>query len=474
MSNNRKFYINGEWVAPLVKSVHEVINPATEEVCGSISLGSKADVDRAVSAAKTAFEHYSQTNKAERIDMLESIVSVYKKRIPEIAAVVGMEIGAPLELATSIHAGRAQHTFEHIIETLRNYEFHQPLGSTGIVREPIGVCGLITPWNVPIEILVNKTAPALAAGCTIVAKPSELAPLSVIIFAEVLHEAGVPKGVFNLVNGDGPTVGQAIAEHSDIDLVSFTGSTRAGVLVAKAAAESVKRVQQELGGKSANIILPDADIEQVAAAGLIRCFLAGGQSCQSPTRMLVHVDQHEKAVAAAKSAAESYIVGDPFDPQTTMGPVCNHPQYEKIQRLIQAGIDEGATLATGGLGRPDGLHKGLYVKPTVFGHVERKMTIAQEEIFGPVLSILPYRTEEEAIEIANDSAYGLAGWVYSADLARARATALKMRTGRVYLNGAAPDPAAPFGGYKSSGNGREGGVFGLEAFLEIKALLGEN
>jgi aldehyde dehydrogenase (NAD+) len=474
MSNNLNFYIDGEWVSPLIGQRHDVINPATEEVCGSISLGNKADVDRAVQAAKRAFDGYSRTSKAERVSLLESIIEVYKKRIPDIAAAVGTEIGAPLELATSIHANRAHHTFGHMVETLKAYEFHQPLGSTGIVREPIGVCGLITPWNVPIEILVNKMAPALAAGCTIVAKPSELAPLSVIILTEVLHEAGVPRGVFNLVNGDGPTVGQAIASHPDVDMVSFTGSTRAGILVAKAAADSVKRVHQELGGKSANIILPDADVEQVAGAGLVRCFLAGGQSCQSPTRMLVHIDQHEKAIKAAQAAAESYVVGDPFDPKTTMGPVCNQTQYEKIQRLIQAGIDEGATLVTGGVGRPDGLNKGLYVKPTVFGNVDRKMTIAQEEIFGPVLSILPYETEEEAIEIANDSAYGLAGWVYSGDLDHARATALKMRTGRVYLNGAPPDPAAPFGGYKGSGNGREGGVFGLEAFLETKALLGDS
>lgn len=471
-NNWLKFYINGLWVEPAAPRLQQVINPATEEVSGTVSLGGAADVDRAVVAAKAAFVSYSQTTKSERIAMFESIIAAYRRRVSEISATVTSEMGAPTATAMNIHALRPLRMFEHTIELLKSYDFEHSMGATLIVREPIGVAGLITPWNAPLEILVHKMAPALAAGCTIVAKPSELAPLSPIILAEIMHEAGVPKGVFNLVNGDGATVGQRIAEHPDIDVVSFTGSTRGGILVAKAAAESIKRVQQELGGKSANVILPDADIETVVAAGVHRCYLGGGQSCQAPTRMLVHADQQEQALAAARAAAETYVIGDPLDPRTTMGPVANRPQYEKIQRLIAAGIEEGATLVTGGVGRPEGLTRGFYVRPTVFGDVGRSFTIAQEEIFGPVLSILPYRSEAEAIEIANDSPYGLAGWVYSSDLDHARTVAKKMRTGRVYLNGAPPDPDAPFGGYKRSGNGREGGVFGLESFMEIKALLG--
>jgi aldehyde dehydrogenase (NAD+) len=472
LNNHLKFYIDGGWVDPLVPRRHDVINPATELVSGTVSLGGVPDVDRAVAAARAAFVTYSQTGKSERIAMFESIITAYRKRIPEIVATVTSEMGAPTATAMNIHALRPLQTFEHAIALLKSYEFERAMGSTLIVREPIGVAGLITPWNVPLEILVHKMAPALAVGCTVVVKPSELAPLSPLILAEVMHEAGVPKGVFNLVNGDGATVGQRIAEHADVDIVSFTGSTRAGILVAKAAAESVKRVQQELGGKSANVILPDADIEATVTAGVHRCYLGGGQSCQAPTRMLVQAEQHDRALAAAAAAARTYVVGDPLDERTTMGPVANRPQYEKIQSLIAAGIDEGATLAAGGIGRPEGLTRGFYVRPTVFANVGRRFRIAQEEIFGPVLSILPYRTEAEAIDIANDSPYGLAGWVYSGDLDRARAVAMKMRTGRVYLNGAAPDGNAPFGGYKRSGNGREGGIFGFESFMEIKALLG--
>ena len=471
-NNWLKFYIDGQWVEPRQRRLHQVINPASEEVSGTVSLGDAVDVDRAVAAARAAFVSYSQTTKAERIEMFEAIIASYQKRVPEIVATVTSEMGAPTATALNIHALRPLRTLEHAIELLKSYDFTHPMGTTLIVREPIGVAGLITPWNVPLELLVHKMAPALAAGCTVVAKPSELAPLSPLILAEIMHEAGVPKGVFNLVNGEGATVGHRIAEHPDVDVVSFTGSTRGGILVAAAAADSVKRVQQELGGKSANVILPDADIETVVTAGVHRCFLGGGQSCQAPTRMLVHADQQKRALAAARAAAQTYVVGDPSDPRTTMGPVANRQQYEKIQRLIAAGIEEGATLVTGGVGRPDGLSIGFYVRPTVFGNVGRNFTIAQEEIFGPVLSILPYRSETEAIEIANDSPYGLAGWVYSGDLDHARRVALKMRTGRVYLNGAPPDPNAPFGGYKRSGNGREGGIFGLESFLEIKALLG--
>ena len=473
-ANHLKFYIDGAWVDPLVPCQRQVVNPATEEAFASVSLGSAADVDRAVAAAKTAFQSYGQTSKAERIALFESIVDAYRPRIDDIADAVRSEMGAHAAFAHSFHAAAAIDTMLRMIEILKTYEFGQLHGTTLIMREPIGVCGLITPWNAPMASVVGKMTPALAAGCTVVVKPSEIAPLSPIILAEIMDRAGVPKGVFNLVNGEGATVGQRIAEHPDLDMVSFTGSTRAGILVAKAAADSVKRVQQELGGKSANIILPDADVEKVAAAGLQRCYVGAGQSCQAPTRMLVHVSQQAKAVRAAKSAAEAFKVGDPRAADTTMGPLASKAQYEKVQNLIAAGIEEGATLVTGGLGRPRGLERGFYVRPTVFADVGRRMKIAQQEIFGPVLSILPYQDEEDAIAIANDTVYGLAGWVYSGDLDHARRVATRLRTGRVYLNGAAPDPAAPFGGYKHSGNGREGGIFGLEEYLEVKALLGSS
>jgi aldehyde dehydrogenase (NAD+) len=473
-SNDSKFYIDGAWVEPLASRAWSVVNPATEQIIGEVSLGSDAVVDRAVAAARAAFATYSRTTPQERRALIRSILSAYEKRIPDIARTVTTEMGSPAAFALSFHATGPVGAFRQMIGILEKYAFEQPQGSTLLVREPIGVCGLITPWNAPVAAIVGKVAPALAAGCTVIVKPSEIAPLSPIILAEIMHDAGVPHGVFNLVNGDGPGVGQRIAAHSDIDMVSFTGSSRAGVLVAKAAAESVKRVQQELGGKSANIILPDADLEKVVTAGLQRCYVGGGQSCQAPTRMLVHRSQHERALEIAKASAESFRVGDPTDPDTTMGPVASRAQFEKIQRLIGLGLAEGATLAAGGLGRPPGLTLGFYVRPTVFGNVRPQHTIAQEEIFGPVLSILPYETEEEAISIANDTVYGLAGWVYAADLDHARAVAMKLRTGRVYLNGAPPDPAAPFGGYKRSGNGREGGVFGFESFLEVKALLGSS
>src|SRR5579863_6056201 len=473
-ANDLKFYIVGAWVDPLVPCQRQVVNPATEEAFASVSMGSAADVDRAVAAAKTAFQSYGQTSKAERIALFESIVEAYRPRIDDIADAVRSEMGAHAAFAHSFHAAASIDTMLRMIEILKTYEFGQLHGTTLIMREPIGVCGLITPWNAPIASVVGKMTPALAAGCTVVVKPSEIAPLSPVILAEIMDCAGVPKGVFNLVNGEGATVGQRIAEHPDLDMVSFTGSTRAGILVAKAAADSVKRVQQELGGKSANIILPDADVEKVAAAGLQRCYVGAGQSCQAPTRMLVHVSQQAKAVRAAKAAAEAFKVGDPRAADTTTGPLANRAQYEKVQSLIAAGIEEGATLVTGGLGRPRGLERGYYVRPTVFADVGRRMKIAQQEIFGPVLSILPYEDEEDAIAIANDTIYGLAGWVYSGDLDHARRVATRLRTGRVYLNGAAPDPAAPFGGYKHSGNGREGGIFGLEEYLEVKALLGSS
>jgi aldehyde dehydrogenase (NAD+) len=473
MSVNRlKFYIGGAWVDPAQPATLDVVNPATEEAFARISSGSEADIDRAVAAAQAAGEDYAKSTRAERIALIRSIIAAYLPRVEEIAATVTAEMGAPAEFARAFHALGPVSILKQTIDLLERYDFDRALGSTLITREPIGVCGLITPWNAPVASVVTKTITAIAAGCTVVVKPSEVAPLSPIIFAEVMHSAGVPPGVFNLVNGTGATVGQRIASHPDVRMVSFTGSTRAGVLVAKAAADSVKRVHQELGGKSANIVLPDADIEKVASAGLQRCYVGGGQSCQAPTRMLVHRSQQERAVAAAKRAAEAYSVGDPRAPGTTLGPVASRAQFEKVQRLIAAGIAENATLVTGGLGRPEGLKRGFFVRPTVFADVGRRFTIAQEEIFGPVLSILPYDSEEDAISIANDTPYGLAGWVYSGDLERARRVARRMQTGRVYLNGAPPDPAAPFGGYKHSGNGRENGTFGLEEFLEVKALLG--
>jgi aldehyde dehydrogenase (NAD+) len=467
-----QFYIDGTWVEPAVPRVVDVINPTTEAPIGSVSLGSEADVDRAVVAARAAFGSFRRWTKAERIELFESIINTYSKRTADIAELVTAEMGAPAGFARTFHAEGTIKTLTSAMETLRAYEFETRLNQALVVREPIGVCGLISPWNVPVGTLMNKVAYAFAAGCAVIVKPSEIAPLSPLILPEVMQAAGVPRGVFNLINGDGATVGQRLASHPGIDMVSITGSTRAGISVAKAAADTVKRVHQELGGKSAYIVLPDAAVEEVAKAGVQRCYVGGGQSCQAPTRMLVHVSQYKRAVLAAKQAAEEFILGDPKDPRTTMGPVAYKGQFDKIQGLIAAGIEEGATLVTGGLGRPDGLLKGYFVKPTVFADVGRRFTIAQEEIFGPVLCILPYTTEAEAIEIANDSPYGLAGWVHSGDLNHARAIARELRTGRVYLNGASPDNRVPFGGYKLSGNGREGGVFGLEEYLEIKALLG--
>ncbi|HUN50881.1 MAG TPA: aldehyde dehydrogenase family protein, partial [Candidatus Sulfotelmatobacter sp.] len=451
--NNKKFYINGAWVDPIAPHPFDVINPATEEPITQISLGSAADVDRAVAAAKAAFPAYSRTSKEERVALLEKIVEAYKARYAEIAAAISSEMGAPAWLATRAQAATGVAHLMQIINVLKGYEFESVRGTTLISREPVGVCGFITPWNWPINQIMCKVAPALAAGCTMVLKPSEIAPLNAILFAEVLHAAGVPKGVFNLVNGDGATVGQRIASHPDVDMVSFTGSTRAGILVAKAAADTVKRVHQELGGKSANIVLPDADLKKAVGGGVQQCFNNSGQSCNAPTRMFVQSGQQEQAVAIAKAAAEAVKVGDPQAKDTTIGPVVSQLQYDKIQKLIEAGIKEGATLVTGGLGRPDGLNRGYYVRPTVFANVRPDMTIAREEIFGPVLSILPYETEEQVVSLANDTVYGLSGYVQSGDINHARKVAAQLRTGNVHLNGAGPDFAAPFGGFKQSGNG---------------------
>jgi aldehyde dehydrogenase (NAD+) len=472
MVNDAKFYIDGQWVEPITPNLFNVINPAVEDVAGQISLGSSADVDRAVTAARRAFATFSQTDKEERLALLQRIIDSYKARFEELASAMTLEMGSPITFSREVQATNALGHFKQMIEVLKSYELERFMGDTLIRREPIGVCGLITPWNWPLNQITSKLAPALAAGCTVVLKPSEIAPLSAIIFAEVLHEAGVPKGVFNLVNGDGPTVGEAISRHPDIDMVSFTGSTRAGILVAKAAADTVKRVAQELGGKSANIILPDADLAKAVPAGVLRCFTNTGQSCQAPTRMLVHRSQRDEAVAIARQAVETVRIGDPLDAKTTMGPLVSKAQFDKVQGLIERGIQEGATVVCGGAGRPAGFNRGYFVRPTVFADVTSDMTIAREEIFGPVLSMLSYESEEQAVEMANATTYGLAGYVQSGDIAHARRIGAQLRAGRIYLNGAPANQSAPFGGYKQSGNGREHGVFGFEEFLEVKAVLG--
>ncbi|MBX3028275.1 aldehyde dehydrogenase family protein [bacterium] len=472
MSHALQFYIDGRWVDPITPRTLAVIDPATEEAIAQISLGSAADVDRAVAAARAAFESFSRATREERVALLERIVAAYQARLGDLAQTISREMGAPLWLAKGAQAPAGLAHFQQTLAVLKDYPFSEQRGTTRLVREPVGVCGLITPWNWPVNQIACKVAPALAAGCTMVLKPSEIAPLSAVIVAEILDAAGVPPGVFNLVQGDGPSVGAAIAGHPDIDMVSFTGSTRAGVQVAKAAADTVKRVAQELGGKSANIILDDADLPRAVQAGVKACFTNSGQSCNAPTRMLVPRAQLAEAVAAARAAAEAVVVGDPAAADTTIGPVVSAAQFDKIQRLIEAGIREGAELVAGGPGRPPGLARGYYVRPTVFANVRNDMTIAREEIFGPVLSILPYDDEEQAIRIANDTPYGLSGYVQSGDPAHALRVAARLRTGNVHLNGARADFAAPFGGYKQSGNGREWGEYGFEEFLEVKAIMG--
>lgn len=472
MSHHEQFYINGEWVSPVSPKTLDVINPATEEAFTCISVGSAADVDKAVAAAKTAFETFSRTTPAERLALLKRVHEVYLERFEDIAQAVSAEMGAPLAFARDAQAWAGRGHLESTIKAFETYEFSEKRGTTTVVKEPIGVCALITPWNWPLNQIVCKVAPAIAAGCTVVLKPSEIAPISGIVFAEVMHEAGVPKGVFNLVNGTGPDVGQVMASHPDVDMVSFTGSTRAGIIVAKAAADTVKRVAQELGGKSANIILPDADFETAVTKGVRGCFSNTGQSCDAPTRMLVPRDRHDEALAIAKITAEEFRTGDPNSEDTDLGPVVSDVQFGKIQGLIEKGIEEGATLVTGGLGRPDGLNRGYYVRPTVFGNVTPDMIIAREEIFGPVLSIISYEDEEDAIRIANDTVYGLAAYVQSTDIERARRVASRMRAGSVYLNYPAWDTMASFGGYKQSGNGREYADFGIHDFLETKSIVG--
>ncbi|KFG66552.1 aldehyde dehydrogenase family protein [Microvirga sp. BSC39] len=472
MRYHHHFYIDGQWVAPEGRDGIEVTNPATEETVATIAAGGPADVDRAVAAARRAFATYAQTSREERLDLLGKIVAIYRKRTDELAEAISTEMGAPLAFARERHVPAGLGHLTRAIEVLKTYEFDQTLNATLITREPIGVVGLITPWNWPLNQIACKVGPALAAGCTMVLKPSEVAPLSALIFAEILDEAGVPAGVFNLVNGGGPNVGQALSSHPDVDMVSFTGSTRAGILVAKAAADTVKRVHQELGGKSPNILLDDADFDTAVTHGARACFANSGQSCNAPTRLLVPADRQEEVIAITRRIAEETVVGDPRAASTTIGPVVSQIQFDRIQALIEAGIREGATLVTGGPGRPAGLNRGYYVQPTVFADVRNDMRIAQEEIFGPVLSILPYKDEEDAIQMANDTVYGLSSYVTSGDIERSRRVARRLRAGMVHLNGSRGDTAAPFGGYKQSGNGREWGRFGFEEFLEIKSVFG--
>ena len=470
MRDYLKFYIDGRWVDPLRPNPFDIENPATEQVSGKISLGSADDVDVAVKAARRAFASWSQSTREQRLDLLQAILAEYQKRAADLAEAVTEEIGAPASLAAGPQVFLGIGHLTTAIDALKNYAFSEQKGATLIAKEPIGVCGLITPWNWPINQVAVKVYPALATGCTVILKPSEVAPYSPYIFAEILDAAGVPAGVFNLVNGDGAGVGVALASHPDIDMVSFTGSTRAGVEVAKLAAPTVKRVTQELGGKSPNIVLDDSGFAEGVSAGVANMMPNSGQSCNAPTRMLVPNSRMAEAISVAREAVEKVTVGHP-DAGTTIGPVASKTQFDKVQRLIQRGIDEGATVVAGGPGRPAGLEKGYYVKPTVFANVTNDMTIAREEIFGPVLCILGYDDIDHAVEIANDTEYGLAGFISGADLDKARDVARRIRAGWVTINHAF-DMNAPFGGYKRSGNGREWSEFGFHEYLEVKSTLG--
>lgn len=463
-------YIGGEWIEPLEPRSLEVINPATEQAFATVSLGGASDVDRAVDAARLALPAYSATTPTERIAILERIIEVFKAREGELVATATEEMGAPRGLSVITQA--ALDAFKEAVATLKTYRFEEKRGVYTLRREPIGVCGLITAWNWPLQILSNKFSSAFAAGCTVVAKPSEFTPLSALKLAEIFHEAGVPKGVFNLVMGDGPTVGEAMSRHPGIDMISITGSTRAGVLVAQAAAPTVKRVCQELGGKSANIILPDADLKAAARWNVARAFSNSGQSCHAPTRILVHAGQVDELVEHLVAEVGKVKLGDPNDPATTMGPVVNRAQFERVQRYIEKGLEEGANLACGGPGLPEQVSRGFFIRPTIFRDVTPDMAIAREEIFGPVLAVIAYEFEDEAVAIANDSPYGLGGYLFTGDPKKAHEIGSRMRAGRIFLNGAAGSTAAPMGGYKQSGNGREMGVFGLEEYLEVKAMFG--
>jgi aldehyde dehydrogenase (NAD+) len=470
MKDLRKFYINGEWVDPTHRNDLDVENPASEEMIATISLGGPTDVNLAVAAAKRAFASYSQTSVDERVALMEKLLQLYMDRYDEISVAISVEMGAPISFATAAQADTGRGHINAALEALKQFEFERQVGNTRIIKEPIGVCGFITPWNWPINQISCKVAPALATGCTMVLKPSEIAPISGYLFTEIMHQAGFPAGVYNMVNGDGPNVGAVIAGHPDVDMISFTGSTRAGILVAQAAAPTVKRVTQELGGKSPNIIFEDADLQSAVSEGVINMMSNTGQSCNAPSRMLVQSSVYDQAVEIAKKAAESVLVDQPSSEGWHIGPLSSRVQFDKVQSLIETGISEGAKLVAGGLGRPEGFDSGYFVKPTIFAGVNNQMAIAREEIFGPVLTMIPFDTEEQAIEIANDTPYGLAAYFSTSNEERVRRVSGQLRAGMVSVNSASQDYAAPFGGYKQSGNGREWGEFGFDDYLEIKGI----
>ena len=470
--NLLKFYIDGKWVDPVKPDVIDVINPASEKSIGNVSVGSKADIDKAVKAARNAFQNFSKTLVSERVELLTEIRNIYKKRFDDIASAIQTEMGAPINLARGSQATVGLSHLKTAIRVLENHKFEFNHGNYLVRHEPIGVCGLITPWNWPINQVVSKLAPCLASGCTAVLKPSEIAPLSAMVIAEIFHEAGVPKGVFNLVNGLGPVVGEAMSSHDGIDMMSFTGSTRGGIAVAKASANTVKRVSQELGGKSPNIILDDENFQISVSGGVKSCMENSGQSCNAPTRMLVPKNRYNEALEIAENINNGIITGDPGSEKTDIGPLVSETQYNKVQKLIQSGIDNGANLISGGLGKPQGLEIGYYVKPTIFSNVTNDMEIAREEIFGPVLCIIPYSDFEEAIQIANDTEYGLAAYVTGSDNDELMRYARQLNAGQIHLNYRSGGSDAPFGGYKQSGNGREKAEWGLEEYLEVKAIMG--
>ena len=478
MIDKTKFYINGEWVKPLKENNFNVINPSTEKSYAQISLGSKEDLDLAVQSAKKAFESWSFSEVNERISLVEDFIALYDKRSSDMAEAISSEMGAPIKMATNDQVTAGSKHMKNFIAAMKNFKFEHPLRSDTpdeqMIYEPIGVCGLITPWNWPMNQVTLKVVPAVLTGCTMILKPSEIAPMSSMLFSEMMDDIGFPPGVFNLVNGDGPTVGEAMSAHPDIDMMSFTGSTRAGIAVSKGSANTIKRVALELGGKGANVIFSDSDVKSAVKRGADRVLKNSGQSCNAPTRMLVEKSSYEEAVLYAKEIFNSTTVDSSDKQGDHIGPVVSKAQFDKIQDLIQSGIDEGAKLVTGGTGRPDGMNQGYYIKPTVFADVNNEMRIAREEIFGPVLSIIPFQSEDEAVEIANDTNYGLTHYVQSGDKDRTQRMARRLRAGMVEVNGAGRAPGSPFGGSKQSGNGREGGLHGLLEFVELKAVSGWN
>ena len=471
MSNLDKYYINGEWVVPLSKTKMNVINPANEDSIGKIILANELDVNLAVAAAKSAFSSFSQTSKEERLKLLKALLEISKKRLPELAKVISLEMGAPMTMSLELQADAAVGHLEGYIEALINQQEREKLSNGDVqVREPVGICGLITPWNWPVNQIALKALPALAAGCTCVLKPSEFTPLSSVMYSEMIHDAGFPPGVFNMIQGDGPLAGATLSKHPDIGMMSFTGSTRAGSSVSKDSANSIKRVALELGGKSPNIVFADCDLEERISGSIEECYINTGQSCDAPTRLLVERSCYKEVLKIAKRVGEAVKVGDPAQEGNHLGPLVSDIQFGRVQAMIEKGIKEGATLLVGGLGKPDGFDEGYWVRPTIFADANNKMAIAQEEIFGPVLTIIPFDSEEEAIEIANDTPYGLAAYVQSGDLKRAERVAQKLRVGMVHINGGGFNYGSPFGGYKQSGNGREGGIIGIEDFQEVKTL----